>query len=67
MAMDKAAEAARDAAPYVHPRLASIQHAGEGGGPVQHTVSVGAKEELIRRFAEIAARLHATEGEGARP
>ena len=35
IAMDKAAEAARDAAPYVHPRLASIQHAGEGGGPIQ--------------------------------
>lgn len=39
-ALDKAVEAARDAAPYVHPRLASIQHAGEGGGPMKHAVEV---------------------------
>jgi hypothetical protein len=40
VAMDKAAEAARDAAPYVHPRLASIQHGGENGGPIKHVVEV---------------------------
>src|SRR5262249_37534168 len=63
LAMDKAAEAARDAAPYVHPRLAAVQHTGADNGPIQHAVTVSAKVELIRRFAEIAARLHATEGE----
>jgi len=26
--------AAKDAAPYVHPRLAAIEHSGPGGGPV---------------------------------
>jgi hypothetical protein len=29
-----AQEAARDAAPYVHPRLASVEHAGKDGGPI---------------------------------
>lgn len=29
-----AQDAARDAAPYVHPRLASVEHAGKDGGPM---------------------------------
>jgi hypothetical protein len=28
---DEAAAFARDAAPYVHPRLASVEHGGKGG------------------------------------
>ena len=28
-------EAAKCAAPYVHPRLASIEHAGEDGSPIK--------------------------------
>jgi hypothetical protein len=28
-------EAAKAAAPYIHPRLAAIEHTGEGGGPVR--------------------------------
>lgn len=31
----EAAAIAKDAAPYVHPRLASVQHAGDDGGPMQ--------------------------------
>ena len=34
--LDKAAERAKDAAPYMHPRLASVEHAGPGGGAIQH-------------------------------
>lgn len=34
VAMDKAAEAARDAAPYVHPRLASTQVKGDPDAPL---------------------------------
>ncbi len=30
-----AQDAARDAAPYVHAKLASVEHKGEGGGPLQ--------------------------------
>lgn len=41
LGMRKLAEdCARDAAPYVHPRLQSIQHAGEGGGPIQLAAKV---------------------------
>lgn len=32
---DDAASIAKDAAPYMHPRLASMQHTGRGGGPIQ--------------------------------
>lgn len=35
-----AAAYAKDAAPYVHPRLAAVEHAGPGGGPIQHSVEV---------------------------
>lgn len=28
------ASMARDAAPYVHPRLAAIEHSGKDGGPI---------------------------------
>lgn len=34
-ARQHAGDAARDAAPYMHPRLASIEHAGKGGAPLQ--------------------------------
>ena len=30
-------EAAKAAAPYIHPRLAAIEHTGADGGPVQFT------------------------------
>lgn len=29
-----AQEAAKDAAPYMHPRLASVEHSGHEGGPI---------------------------------
>jgi hypothetical protein len=36
-------EAAKSAAPYVHPRLSSVEskneHTGKDGGPIQHEVS----------------------------
>lgn len=27
-------DCARDAAPFIHPRLANVEHAGKGGGPI---------------------------------
>ncbi|MGF6253797.1 hypothetical protein OKW20_000872 [Ensifer sp. LBL] len=30
-----AQDAARDAAPYVHPKLASVEHSGPNGGPIK--------------------------------
>ena len=35
-----AARFAKDAAPYVHPRLAAVEHTGKDGGPIEtHEVS----------------------------
>lgn len=30
-----AQDAARDAAPYIHPRLAAVEHTGAAGGPIE--------------------------------
>jgi hypothetical protein len=43
---DQAAAIAKDAAPYIHPRLAAIEHSGKGGGPVQIMIA-GADKELL--------------------
>lgn len=32
---DNASAIAKDAAPYMHPKLASIEHAGKDGGPIE--------------------------------
>ncbi|MCI0598596.1 MAG: hypothetical protein L0Y60_03585 [Beijerinckiaceae bacterium] len=48
---DQAAMIAKDAAPYIHPRLAAIQHAGADGGPIE-TKDVSLPE-LARRIALI--------------
>lgn len=37
---ERAAEVAGKAAPYMHARLQAIEHAGEGGGPIQQRVVV---------------------------
>jgi len=37
---DKASAVAKDAAPYVHPRLAAVEHAGKDGGPIQVAITV---------------------------
>lgn len=33
-------EAAKAAAPYVHPRLAAVEHTGKGGGPIKSETTV---------------------------
>ena len=47
-----AQEAAKDAAPYMHPRLAAIEHSGPDGGPIQ-VVS------KVQRDAAVSAALRA--------
>ena len=32
---DDAADVAKDAAPYIHPRLAAVEHKGPDDGPIQ--------------------------------
>lgn len=52
--LDKAHSFARDAAPYVHPRLAATQVTGKDGGPIQTAdADVGTPES---RKAAIQAR-----------
>lgn len=36
-------EAAKAAAPYVHPRLNAVEHSGPNGGPVQHSLTISFK------------------------
>lgn len=52
---DQAAAIAKDAAPYIHPRLAAIQHTGKDGGAIE-TVDVTARERITGRIARIAER-----------
>lgn len=33
-------EAAKAAAPYMHPRLAAVEHTGEDGGPLRHAIEM---------------------------
>ena len=48
---DGAAAVAKDAAPYIHPRLATVQHSGTPGSPIE-TRDV-TMPELARRIAFI--------------
>lgn len=34
---------AKDAAPYVHPKLANVEHSGTGGGPIQAAMTVNVR------------------------
>ncbi|WP_188352074.1 hypothetical protein [Agrobacterium tumefaciens] len=36
---DAAAAIAKDAAPYMHPKLASVEHSGPGGSPIAISIS----------------------------
>jgi hypothetical protein len=53
-------EAAARAAPYVHPRLASVEHTGADGGPIQ-TADVS-DEARARALAAFLAKTKAARG-----
>jgi hypothetical protein len=38
--LEKAASFAKDAAPYIHPKLAAIEHTGADGGAIDHSLQV---------------------------
>lgn len=50
--LERAASVAKDAAPYIHPRLAAVEHSGPGGGPMEMAVK-------DQRDAAVAAALRA--------
>lgn len=43
---------AKAAAPYLHPKLASIEHSGPNGGPIEHRMRA-AKGELAGKLARL--------------
>lgn len=55
---DAAASIAKDAAPYMHAKLASVQHTGRNGGPIQTVdltnVSMDDLERLEALFGPLA-------------
>lgn len=51
----EADDAARAAAPYVHPKLQAIQHTGRAGGPIEMR-EVPARDAVASRIARLAAR-----------
>lgn len=44
-----AEECAKDAAPFMHPRLAAIEHTGPNKGPIQHAVGFE-DQALLERY-----------------
>ena len=54
LAYEAAGAFAKDAAPYVHPRLQAVQHSGPNGGAIQIAVS-GAKDKLAHFVARQSA------------
>lgn len=50
-----ARDAAKDAAPYTHPRLAAIEHMGKGGGPIEYSNVRDRLAHLIDREATAGA------------
>lgn len=50
-------DAAKAAAPYVHPRLSAIEHTGRDGGPIQTEDVNIARDHLSSRIASVSTRV----------
>lgn len=50
---DAAASIAKDAAPYMHAKLASVQHSGPKGGPIQTVDLTNASDEHLAALKAI--------------
>lgn len=50
---DAASAIAKDAAPYMHAKLASVQHTGRNGGPIQTVDLTNATEEQLNALEAI--------------
>lgn len=51
--LDAAASIAKDAAPYMHAKLASVQHSGPKGGPIQTVDLTNISEEQLNALEAI--------------
>jgi hypothetical protein len=54
---------AKAAAPYVHPKLASMQHTGRGGGPIQTVDLTNVSEEQLNALEAIFGPLAGAGGD----
>ncbi len=60
---DAAASIAKDAAPYMHAKLASVQHTGRGGGPIQTVDLTNMTEEQLNALEAIFGPLATAGGD----
>jgi len=62
---DAAASIAKDAAPYMHAKLASVQHSGPKGGPIQTVDLTNMTEEQLNALEAIFGPLAGAGGDDA--
>jgi len=62
-ALEQAHAAAKDAAPYVHPRLAAMEHTGRGGGPIRIADLRNASDEQLAALESLFGPLAAAGGD----
>lgn len=60
---DAAASIAKDAAPYMHAKLASVQHSGPKGGPIQTVDLTHVSEEQLNALEAIFGPLASASGD----
>jgi hypothetical protein len=60
---DAAASIAKDAAPYMHAKLASVQHTGPKGGPIQTVDLTNVSEEQLNALEAIFGPLAGAGGD----
>ncbi|MFA1625231.1 hypothetical protein ACDY96_21305 [Rhizobium mongolense] len=60
---DAAASIAKDAAPYMHAKLASVQHSGPKGGPIQTVDLTNVSEEQLNALEAIFGPLAGASGD----
>ena len=59
---DQAAALAKDAAPYMHPKLAAIQHSGPKGGPIQTVDLTNVSLDDLERIEALSGPLASGSG-----
>lgn len=64
---DEAASIAKDAAPYMHAKLASIQHTGRNGGPIQTMDVTNLTDEQLSALEAIFGPLAGGTGDDDAP
>ncbi|MCJ8519000.1 hypothetical protein ABID21_001907 [Pseudorhizobium tarimense] len=59
---DAAASIAKDAAPYMHAKLASVQHTGRNGGPIQTVDLTNVTDDQLNALEAIFGPLATASG-----